>query len=97
MSDSFDLRQRVNRLESILQETRKGLERQRQTRGRIAKALVAAVQEVRALGSCVNILPDPLKTFCAGDPAKAYDINYNFKTLAASIGQLHNHLRLQRY
>ena len=43
--------------------------------------LVAGVQEARAWGGCAKTLPDPLKTFCAGDPALANDINGNFKAL----------------
>jgi len=90
MSPSNDLQQRVKQLEQLLADTRQGLERQRQTRTQIAKALVAVlavgtlvagVQEARAWGGCAKTLPDPLKTFCAGDPALANDINGNFKAV----------------
>ncbi len=90
MSDPTDLQQRVNQLEQMLHETRKGLERQRHTRGRLAKTLVAVVvlgsavvgvRETLAWGGCSQTLPSPLKTFCAGDPALAADINGNFKAV----------------
>ena len=91
MSPTNDLQQRVKQLERLLADTRQGLERQRQTRTQIAKALVAVVavgslvavvQEARAWGGCNQFLSSyGLKTFCAGDPALASDINGNFKTL----------------
>ena len=91
MSDPIDLQQRVNQLEQMLHETRKGLEQQRHTRSSLAKALVAVVvlgsavvgvRETLAWGGCSQTLPSPLKTFCAGDPALAADINGNFKAVA---------------
>ena len=79
------------RLELLERELR----RERQTRGRIAKALVAVlavgtlvtgVQEARAWGSCPGLLePYGLKTFCAGNPALASDINGNFQALAKDL------------
>ena len=90
MSNQTDLQQRVNQLEQTLTETRRGLERQRQTRGRLAKALVAVVvlgsaavgvRETLAWGGCTPTLPSPLKTFCVGDPALASDINGNFQAV----------------
>ena len=63
--------------------------------GRIAKALaavvavgslVAGVQEARAWGGCSQFLSGyGLKTFCAGDPALASDINGNFQVLAKDL------------
>ena len=95
MSQSNELQQRVNQLEQLLTDTRQGLERQRQTRTRIAKALVAVlavgalvagVQEARAWGGCDQFLNVyGLKTFCAGDPASASDINGNFQVLAKAL------------
>ncbi len=91
MSDPIELQQRVNQLEQMLHETRKGLEQQRHTRSSLAKALVAVVvlgsavvgvRETLAWGGCSQTLPSPLKTFCAGDPALAADINGNFKAVA---------------
>jgi hypothetical protein len=79
------------RLELLERELR----RERQTRGRIAKALVAVlavgtlvavVQEARAWGGCNQFLSTyGLKTFCAGDPALAADINSNFQALAKDL------------
>ena len=95
MSPTNDLQQRVKQLEQLLADTRQGLERQRQTRTRIAKALVAVlavgslvagVQEARAWGGCNQFLSSyGLKTFCAGDPALASDINSNFQVLAKDL------------
>ena len=63
--------------------------------GRIAKvlaivvavgSLVAGVQEARAWGGCTQFLSSyGLKTFCAGDPALATDINGNFQVLAKDL------------
>ncbi len=95
MSQSNELQQRVNQLEQLLADTRQGLEPQRQTRARIAKALVAVlavgslvagVQEARAWGGCNQFLSSyGLTTFCAGDPALATDINGNFQVLAKDL------------
>jgi hypothetical protein len=84
----------MNQLQ-VLEQRIVCLEARERSRLRIAKALVAVVavgslvagvQEARAWGGCNQFLSTyGLKTFCAGDPALATDINSNFQVLAKGL------------
>ncbi len=94
MIQPTDLQARIDKLEADLiaeRQFRHVREQQAaRTQARAVKSLVAVIavgslvagiQEARAWGGCAKTLPDPLKTFCAGDPALANDINGNFRAL----------------
>ncbi len=99
MIQPTDLQARIDKLEADLVTERQFRHVREQqaarTQARAVKALVAViavgslvagVQEARAWGSCAGLLePYGLKTFCAGNPALASDINGNFQALAKDL------------
>ena len=99
MIQPTDLQARIDKLEADLvteRQFRHVREHQAaRTQTRAVKALVAViavgslvagVQEARAWGACAGLLePYGLKTFCAGNPALASDINGNFQALAKDL------------